>query len=122
MHHEGDLYVVMMQVGTVKGEPVFEPLGFGLPMQPSPEMLLRRGSRCTGFKREEEALEWLDKSAAKWNLSGLVFQHGKKIRIQKIEMYGTWPALATKSKQKPHRAARRAGKAWLKKNTTKGGR
>jgi hypothetical protein len=83
MHHDGDLYVVMMQVGTVKGEPVFEPLGFGLEMQPSPEMLLRRGSRCTGFRSEEEALEWLDKSAAKWNLSGLVFHHRYVFRKSK---------------------------------------
>ena len=85
----GDRFVVMLQVGTVKGTVVLEPLGFGLPGQPSPEMLLRRGCRCTGFKSEQEALGWLQKSATRWDEAGLKFHHGKQIVILKVEDFGT---------------------------------
>ena len=87
----GDRFVVMIEVGKVKGAgfqgPAMEPLGYGAPGQPSPEMLLRRGIRCTGFKSEHEAFEHLEKSAALWKAAGLTFHHGKQIEIHKIEEY-----------------------------------
>lgn len=84
----GDRFVVMLQVGSVKGMPVFEPLGFGLPDQPSPEMLLRRGSRCTGFASEQEACDWLSKSATRWQEAGLTFHHKKQVMVLKVENFG----------------------------------
>ena len=82
----GDRFVVMLQVGTIQGRPAFEPLAYGLPGQPSPEMLLRRGIRCTGFKSEQEAWTHLDRSAAQWKAAGLTFHHRKQISILKVEV------------------------------------
>lgn len=82
----GDRFVVMLQVGTTRGQPIWEALGYGLTGQPSPEMLLRRGSRCTGFKSEAVAREHLRRSAALWNAAGLTFHHGKQIEILKVEV------------------------------------
>lgn len=81
----GDRFVVMLQVGTCKGSPAFEPLGYGLVGQPAPEQLLRRGCRCTGFKTEQEARKWLERSAEAWERDGCTFHHGKQVVILKVE-------------------------------------
>jgi hypothetical protein len=81
----GDRFVVMLQVGTIKGAPAWEPLAYGLPGQPSPEMLLRRGHRCTGFFSEPQAWDHLDKAAEAWKAAGLRFHRGKQISVLRVE-------------------------------------
>jgi len=82
----GDRFVVMLQVGTTRGQPIWEPLGYGFEGQPSPGTLLRRGSRCTGFKTEQTAWDHLDRSAVQWQADGLTFHHGKQIMVLKVEV------------------------------------
>lgn len=84
----GDRFVVMLQVGTSQNRPIWEPLGYGLPGQPDPDILLRRGSRCTGFRSEQDARDHLDRSREQWKADGLTFHHGKQVTVLKIEDFG----------------------------------
>lgn len=82
-----DRFIVLLQVGSMtKGQgPAFEPLSYGLPGQPSPEMLLRRGHRGAGFPTEDAARKALHESAEKWKAAGLTFHHGKQVAFLKVE-------------------------------------
>ena len=82
-----DRFVVMMQVGmqTKGGGPAFEPLSYGLPGQPAPEQLLRRGQRGAAFPSEEAARKAVKAAAKQWEKSGTTFHYGKQIAILKVE-------------------------------------
>jgi hypothetical protein len=82
-----DRFVVLLQVGmmTKQGGPAFEALSYGLPGQPAPDTLLRRGHRATSFATEGCARMALKDSAEEWERDGLTFHHGKQIAILKVE-------------------------------------
>lgn len=82
-----DRFVVMLQVGLMtKGRgPAFEALAYGLPGQPAPDQLLRRGARATGFPTEAAAQAAAKDSAKKWSRDGLTFHLGALISILKVE-------------------------------------
>ena len=82
-----DRFVVMLQVGKKDGEPFFEPLAYGLPGQPDPESLLRRGRRATAFTTEQKARDALAASQQRWIEQGLTFHHGKEVRFLKVEAH-----------------------------------
>lgn len=89
-----DRFVVLLQVGGVKGQgPAFESLSYGLPGQPSPELLLRRGHRAAGFPTEAAAREALHASAEQWRAQGLTFHEGKQVAFLKVELLAAEPAL-----------------------------
>jgi hypothetical protein len=82
-----DRFVVMLQVGMLtKGRgPAFEALSYGLPGQPAPDQLLRRGARATGFPTEDAAQAAVKASSEKWNRDGLTFHRGALVSILKVE-------------------------------------
>jgi len=82
-----DRFVIMIEVGrqTKGGGPVFEPLSFGLPGQPAPEQLLRRGYRAAAFPSEEAARIAARVAATQWRLAGTTFHHGKQVVFLKVE-------------------------------------
>jgi hypothetical protein len=82
-----DRFAVLLQVGMLTGGagPAFETLSYGLPGQPSPEMLLRRGHRAATWATEDAADAALKASAEAWKQAGLTFHHGKQIAILKLE-------------------------------------
>lgn len=83
-----DRFVAMLQVGvlTKAGGPAFEPLSYGLPGQPFPELLMRRGQRGAAFPTEEAAREAVTASVKQWNSLGWVFHHGQQLVFLKVEV------------------------------------
>lgn len=82
----GDRFAVMIEVKKYGGETFFEPLAYGLRGQPSPEMLLRRGSRATTWATEDEARAAVKDSLLAWEAAGCKWHHHKQMRILKLEV------------------------------------